>query len=140
MKITDEMMEQEGKSEIDVKEDPKKGLRDRVNLVLPDGLMIVLALVMVPIVVIPLFVDLPKSIDGFLKAADYTILGIFVIEYFLKAALARNIREHVLNPWHLLDLLVIVLPLFDLVQVFEGGLGRSSPLLRLLRKIGRAHV
>ena len=133
MKITDEMMGQEGKSEIDVKEDPKKGLRDRVNLILPDGLMVALALLMIPIVVIPLFVDLPQSIGGFLEAADYTILGIFVIEYFLKTALARNVREHVLNPWHLLDLLVIVLPLFDFLQVFGGGLGRSSPLLRLLR-------
>ena len=132
MKTTDEMMRQEGEPEADVKEDPKKGLRDRVNLILPDGLMIALALLMIPIVVIPLVVDLSGSADEFFRMADYIILGVFVVEYFSKAALAPDIRKHVLNPWHLLDLLVIVLPLFDLLQIFTG-LGRSSPLLRLLR-------
>jgi len=115
------------------KEDRKAVMRATVYLLLPDGLMIALAVLMVPIVVVPLVVDLPRSVGGFLRAADYIILAVFVIEYFLKAALARNVREHVLNPWHLLDLLVIVLPLFDFLQVFGGGLGRSSPLLRLLR-------
>jgi len=133
MDTPDLMTKQENRPDNDEAEDRKKELRDRVNLILPDGLMIVLALLMVPIVVVPLLVDLPQSIGGFLEAADYTILGVFVIEYFLKAVLARNIREHVLNPWHLLDLLVIVLPLFDFLRVFGGGLGRSSPLLRLLR-------
>ena len=95
--------------------------------------MIALAVLMVPIVVIPLVVDLPRSIGGFLRAADYTILGVFVIEYFLKTALARNVRKHVLNPWHLLDLLVILLPLSDFLPVVTEGFARSSPLLRLLR-------
>lgn len=113
--------------------DPKKGLRDKVNLVLPDGLMIVLALIMVPLVVVPLLIDLPESVAEALTFADYTILGIFVSEYLLKTALAKDIRRRVLNPWHLLDLLVIVLPLFDFLQVFVGGIGRSSPMLRLLR-------
>ncbi len=129
----DLMAKQGNNLETEEKEDRKARLRATVNLLLPDGLMIVLALLMIPIVVVPLLVDLSKSINGFLDVADYTILAVFVVEYFLKAALARNIREHVLNPWHLLDLLVIVLPLFDLLRVFGGGLGRSSPLLRLLR-------
>jgi Mg2+ and Co2+ transporter CorA len=101
--------------------------------VLPDGLMIILALFMIPIVIIPLLVVLPPNIEGFLRLLDYVIIGIFAIEYILKTALARNIIKHILNPWHILDLFIIVLPLFDLLQVFTFGLGRSSPLLRLLR-------
>ena len=133
MDAPDLMTKQGTQQENAEKEDRKARLRATIYLILPDGLMIVLALLMVPIVVVPLVVHLPGSVDSFLRVADYTILGVFVIEYFSKVAVARNIREHVLNPWHLLDLLVIVLPLFDFLQLFGGGLGRSSPLLRLLR-------
>ena len=114
-------------------QDPKKGLRDMVNLLLPDGVMIVLALLMVPSAILPFFIDLPGSIAETLGFADYTIVGVFVIEYFLKAALARDVRKHVMNPWHILDLIIVILPLFDFLQVLVAGLGRSSPILRLLR-------
>lgn len=133
MDTPDIMTKQENHLETDKKEDRKTRLRATVYLLLPDGLMIALAVLMVPIVVIPLVVDLSRSVGGFFEAADYTILGVFVIEYFLKAALARNVRKHVLNPWHLLDLLIILLPLFALLPVVTGGFARSSPLLRLLR-------
>ena len=133
MDTTDLMTEPGDHLASDKKEDRKAGLRGMVYLLLPDGLMIALAVLMVPIVVVPLVVDLPRSVGGFLRAADYTILGVFVVEYFLKAALARNVRKHVLNPWHLLDLLVILLPLSDLLPVVTEGFARSSPLLRLLR-------
>jgi Mg2+ and Co2+ transporter CorA len=113
-------------------EDPKKALREKINLVLPDSLMIALALVMIPIVVIPLFTDLSPSISQTFHMADYTIIAIFIIEYFLKMAVAPNILRFVVNPWRLLDLLVIVLPFFDLLQL-AGGFGRWSPMLRLLR-------
>ncbi len=133
MDNADLMTKQGDHLETDKKEDRKTRLRATVYLLLPDGLMIALALLMVPIVVIPLVVDLSRSVGGFLEAADYTILGVFVIEYFLKAALARNVRKHVLSPWHLLDLLIILLPLSALLPVVTGGFARSSPLLRLLR-------
>jgi Mg2+ and Co2+ transporter CorA len=113
-------------------EDPKKSLRERIDQVLPDSLMIALALVMLPIVVIPLFVHLPASMEKTFHSLDYTIIAIFVIEYFLKLAVAQNIVKFIFNPWRLLDLLVIVLPIFDLLQL-AGGFGRWSPILRLLR-------
>jgi Mg2+ and Co2+ transporter CorA len=115
-----------------IEEDPKKNLREKVNLLLPDGLMIVLAIIMVPIILVRLFMDLPEAVEVSLKFLDYSILAIFIIEYVSKAALAQNVRHHILNPWRLLDLLVIVLPFFDLLQ-FVGGFGRWSPILRLLR-------
>jgi Mg2+ and Co2+ transporter CorA len=113
--------------------DPKKEWREKVNLILPDELMIFLAFLMIPIVVIPLVFDLPASLDTSFNYADDVMLGVFVIEYFLKALLAKDIRKHVLNPWHLLDLLVVVLPVLDFLQLFVDGLGRTSPLLRLFR-------
>ena len=112
--------------------DPKADLRELVNRVLPDGLMIILAIIMVPVVIIPIFVDLSESVARTFSFADYTIIAIFVLEYFFKLIAAQDIRKHALNPWRLLDLLIIVLPLFDLLQLVDG-FGRWSPLLRLLR-------
>jgi Mg2+ and Co2+ transporter CorA len=115
-----------------IKEDPKKNLRDKVNLLLPDSLMIVLAIIMVPIILVRLLLDLPTSVADSMMFLDYTILAVFIVEYISKAALAQDIRRHVLNPWRVLDLLVILLPFFDLLQ-FVGGFARWSPILRLLR-------
>ena len=111
----------------------KAKLRGFVYRLLPDGLMIALALAMVPVVVLPLVFKLHPSATAFLQFVDYSIVATFAVEYVLKAALAENVRKHVLDPWHLLDLIVVVLPLFDLLQVFGAGFGRTSPLLRLLR-------
>jgi Mg2+ and Co2+ transporter CorA len=117
------------------KTDPRKNLREIVNQILPDSLMIVLALVMIPVVLVPLFFSLPASVATSLKSVDYIILAIFVIEYLSKLILAPNILKHFLNPWHLLDLFVIVVPLVSLLPMFSNKLARSSLILRLLRII-----
>jgi Mg2+ and Co2+ transporter CorA len=113
--------------------DPKKGARETVNLILPDTLMIVLAVLMAPLVLIPLFVDLPETIAATFNFMDFAILGVFIIEYLSKALLATNIIKHVFNPWHLLDLFVILVPLVGLVPAVSSRLAVSSPILRLLR-------
>jgi Mg2+ and Co2+ transporter CorA len=119
--------------ENDQKPDPKKAMRDWVNLILPDSLMIFLAVLLIPVVIVRLIIDVPAGWGLFLTYVDDTILGIFILEYVSKAILAKNIFKHIINPWHLLDLLVVLLPLIDLLQISIGGLGRSSPLLRLIR-------
>ncbi|MCX6013816.1 MAG: hypothetical protein NTV30_10560 [Chloroflexi bacterium] len=116
--------------------DRKKDLRETVNLILPDGLMIALAILMIPIVLIPVFVVLPETLNTSFRFADYCILGVFIIEYLFKAILARNILKHILNPWHLLDLFIILLPLVTLLPGISYRFSTSSPILRLLR-IGR---
>jgi Mg2+ and Co2+ transporter CorA len=118
---------------LEEKPDTKKNLRETVNLILPDSLMIVLAVLMAPLVLIPIFVDLPNSIATTFHFFDYTILGVFIVEYVSKTVLASNIIKHVLNPWHILDLLVILLPLIGFIPAVSGRLSVSSPLLRLLR-------
>lgn len=118
------------------KPDPKKELREKVNLILPDSLMIILALIMVPVVLIELLVaDLPDSISTSFNFIDYTILGIFIIEYLLKTILATNVLKHIINPWHLLDLLIIIVPSISLLPMFSIKFAISSLLLRLLRII-----
>jgi Mg2+ and Co2+ transporter CorA len=41
--------------------------------------------------------------------------------------------KHILNPWHLLDLVVIILPLIGMLPVFSARFGVSPLLLRLIR-------
>ena len=135
MKRTNEVTRQEGASDSGAKEDRKKELREIVDLVLPDGLMIALAFLMIPVAIIPVVMELSPGLVDFFDFADYTIIAVFVVEYLLKAALARDVKKHVLNPWHLLDLLIIVVPVVDFLHVSMQGLGRSSPLLRLLRVV-----
>ncbi|MFA5309917.1 MAG: CorA family divalent cation transporter [Dehalococcoidales bacterium] len=115
------------------KPDRKQSVRDMVNLILPDSLMIFLALIMVPVVLLPLLVDLPGSIDVSLNFIDYIILGIFIIEYLFKTVFARNVLKHIFNPWHLLDLLIIAVPLVNLLPMVSLKFGSSSLMLRLLR-------
>ncbi|MDV2480722.1 hypothetical protein F8E02_01615 [Methanoculleus sp. Wushi-C6] len=112
----------------------KARARDLVYLLLPDGLMIFLALVMAPIVVIPLLVPaLPQSVAGFLNMADTTIIAVFVLEYALKLGLAEDPASHFLDRWHLLDLAIIALPFLEVLPFAGSTLARSSPTLRLLR-------
>jgi Mg2+ and Co2+ transporter CorA len=121
-------------------DDPKKNIRETINLILPDSLMILLAIIMLPVVLIPLLFNLPDSIDTTFQFIDYTILGIFIIEYFSKLIFAPSILKHFLNPWHLLDLFVILVPFVGLLPFIPDAVGTSSPILRLLRIIRIAVV
>jgi Mg2+ and Co2+ transporter CorA len=113
--------------------DNKKRWHDLTYLLLPNGLMVFLAIVLVPVIVIPLFVDLSQSILNLFQFIDYSILGIYILEYVLKTVLSQNIVKHIFNPWHILDLFIILLPLAGLLPFTAAGLSKNSPLLRLLR-------
>jgi len=115
------------------KPDRKKRIREKVNLLLPDSLMIFLAVIMAPVVLVPIFVTLPASLDASFKVIDYTILGIFILEYVLKTVFARDVFKHIISPWHLLDLFIIVLPLVTLLPAFATEFGLTFPVLRLVR-------
>ncbi|PKL56731.1 MAG: hypothetical protein CVV35_03420 [Methanomicrobiales archaeon HGW-Methanomicrobiales-6] len=118
------------------RQERKADLRGLVYRILSDGLMIFLGLVMAPIVIIPLLLPaLPQPVVEFLNMADTTIIAIFVLEYVLKLALAEDPVSHFLDRWHLLDLVIITLPVLEVVPVAGSTLARSSPTLRLLRVV-----
>lgn len=124
-----------GKSILSEQQEKRENIRKLVILLLPDSLMLFLALVMVPVVLLPIFFNLPDSLLVLFRFVDYAILGIFIVEYLTKLVLARNIWRHFINPWHLLDLFIVVVPFIALFPVFHTNLRVSSPLLRLLRVI-----
>ncbi len=114
--------------------DPHQGARELVELVLTDGFMIFLALLMIPIVVLPMvFPDMPAEYSNFLEASDIVIIFFFIIEYFLKLYFSASRWKHFINGWHLLDLAIIVLPFLEIIPAIGLTIGLRSPLLRLVR-------
>jgi voltage-gated potassium channel len=91
-----------------------------------DGPMTVLALVMIPLIVMPLVVDLSPAVDRAFLAIDYLIWAVFAVEYAIKLYLAPNRRRFVLH--HIPDLIIVVVPMLRPLRIL-----RSVRLLRLLR-------
>jgi Mg2+ and Co2+ transporter CorA len=118
---------------VEQEEQTRDDLRNTVYRIFSDTLMIFLAVLLVPIVLLPLVVDLPEQVVDFLNIADTAIIGVFVIEYLVKLGLADDKVAHFLNRWHLLDLLIITLPLLEILPIQGAQLARTSPILRLLR-------
>ncbi|HMF32447.1 MAG TPA: CorA family divalent cation transporter [Candidatus Lokiarchaeia archaeon] len=130
------------------KVDPHQELRENVEKVLSDKFMVVLTILLVPVVLIPAFIDTTtininvlKSILQFFILCDVIIVSFFIVEYFAKLYLAENKIKHFWSPWHILDLAVILLSLAVYYEVLVSTLGilyLTSPsnwlrLARLLR-------
>jgi len=91
-----------------------------------DGPMTVLALVMIPLIVVPLVLDLSPATERAVLSIDYVLWAVFAAEYGIKLYLAPNRRRFVAH--HIPDLIVVVVPMLRPLRVL-----RSVRLLRLLR-------
>jgi voltage-gated potassium channel len=91
-----------------------------------DGPLTVLALAMIPLIVLPVVVDLSPAMEGAFLAVDYLIWAVFAAEYAIKLDLAPNRRRFVTT--HIPDLVVVLVPMLRPLRVL-----RSARLLRLLR-------
>jgi voltage-gated potassium channel len=87
--------------------------------------MLVLALAMIPLLVMPLVVDLSPGLDRALLAVDYLIWAAFAIEYAAKLYLAPD-RWRFAKA-NIPDLVIVVVPMLRPLRVL-----RSVRLLRLL--------
>ena len=88
--------------------------------------LLVLALAMIPLLVLPLLVELPSALEAAFLAADWFIWAVFAIEYVVRLALSRPKWAFVRREWA--DLLIVVLPFLRPLRVI-----RSARALRLLR-------
>jgi voltage-gated potassium channel len=91
-----------------------------------DGPLTVLALVMIPLIVLPLVMDLSPGTTAAFLAIDYLIWAVFAAEYAIKLYLAPNRRQFVVH--HIPDLIIVLVPMLRPLRVL-----RSVRLLRLLR-------
>jgi voltage-gated potassium channel len=81
---------------------------------------------MIPLIVLPLVVDLPPATESAFLAVDYLIWAIFAAEYAIKLFLAPNRRRFVAH--HIPDLIIVLVPMLRPLRVL-----RSARLLRLAR-------
>jgi voltage-gated potassium channel len=93
-----------------------------------DGPMMVLALAMIPLIVVPLVLDLSPATERALLSIDYALWAVFAAEYGIKLYLAPNRQRFVAH--HIPDLIIVVVPVLRPLRVL-----RSVRLLRLLRLV-----
>jgi hypothetical protein len=74
-----------------------------------DGPMMILALAMIPLIVVPLIMDLSPGMDHALVAIDYLIWAAFTIEYVVKLCLAPDRWRFVKA--NIPDLIIVVVPM-----------------------------
>lgn len=91
--------------------------------------LLVLALAMVPLLVLPLLVDLPSALETTLFAIDWLIWAAFAFEYVVRLVLTTSRWQFVRTEWA--SLLIIALPFLRPLRVV-----RSARAIRLLR-LGR---
>jgi hypothetical protein len=74
-----------------------------------DGPLTVLALVMIPLIVLPLVMDLSPGTESAVLAIDFLIWAVFAAEYAIKLYLAPNWRQFVAH--HIPDLIIVLVPM-----------------------------
>jgi Mg2+ and Co2+ transporter CorA len=115
------------------KKDPRETVREKVDNIFSDKFMIFLSLIIVPMILVPLLFQVDASVLSFLDICDWIIIVLFVTEYSTKLYSAQNRWKHFKEPWHLVDLVIILLPFVQYGFLFEMLSGSPSLLLRLLR-------
>ena len=108
-----------------------QNLQKPVYWLFNDDLMTVLAVILIPAIGLPMLFQLSTVMLGLLDLVNYFIIAMFIAEYFLKLYVADSRAAFVRNPWHVLDLIIIILALVDFIGFLS--VGRASPILRLLR-------
>lgn len=91
-----------------------------------------LALAALAAALVPLLFDVGAGAMAVLDVAEWVVVAAFAIEYLLRYATAPDRRRFFLDPWNLLDLVIVVAPLLSLLPQVSD-LARSSPVLRVLR-------
>ncbi|MEM2924931.1 MAG: CorA family divalent cation transporter [Methanocellales archaeon] len=107
-------------------------LKDPVYQLLSDHLMFILALLLIPATILPIFFNFSQFMLILFELTNYFIIAVFAIEYFAKLYVADSRIAYALNPWHILDLFIILLAVGDLLPFLPLG-WRAAPMLRLLR-------
>jgi voltage-gated potassium channel len=91
--------------------------------------MMILALAIIPLLVVPLLVDLPSGAETTLFAIDWMIWIAFVLEYGIRLYLAPNKRHFVSH--NIIDLVFVLIPFLRPLRVVRSA--RAFALLRATR-------
>src|SRR5688572_7157498 len=93
--------------------------------------LFVLAVAMIPLLVVPLLVELDGAVEGTVVVAQWLIWAAFAFEYVVRLALTPARWRFIRREWP--DLLIIVLPFLRPLRVVRSA--RALRVLRLLRLV-----
>jgi len=88
--------------------------------------LLVLALAIIPLLVVPLAIELSGTAEATLLAVDWTIWAVFAIELGIRTYLSERRLNYLLRHWY--DVLIVVLPFLRPLRIL-----RSTRALRLAR-------
>ncbi len=92
--------------------------------------LLILAVAIIPIIVVPMVVDLSAGALSALKAADWLIWAAFAVDYIVRLTIAPGKRHFLIH--HKIDLIVVAVPFAQPLRII-----RSVRVLRVFRA-GRA--
>lgn len=93
--------------------------------------LLILALVMVPLLVVPLVMELPSGVEATFLAVDWLIWAAFAFEYVVRLILTERRWHFVRREWP--SLLLILLPFLRPLRIVRSA--RALRLLRLARLV-----
>lgn len=99
--------------------------------------LLVLALFMLPLLLVPIVIELPSNFERSIVAIDWFIWAVFAFEYVVRLVLSPKRWRFVRRQWP--DLLIVVLPFLRPLRIVRSA--RAFRLLRLARLgavLGRA--
>lgn len=101
---------------------------------LNESVMGLLALLALALALLPGVFDVAPAAGRWLDLVEWAIIALFAAEYGANLALAPRKWAYIRDPWHVLDILIIVCPAIALLPQASDTF-RSSPVLRLLRLV-----
>ena len=110
----------------------KHKIMKSINSMLTDRVLGILAVFIVFLLIIDISVELSPSQMFFVHALDGVVILVFAISYLSRLSLAESKWDFVRSGWNILDLLIIMLPIFSLLPLITGFIV-YSPMLRLAR-------
>ena len=94
--------------------------------------LVILAIAMIPLLVVPLLIDLPGPVEAAFIALDWFIWAAFAFEYLVRLTLTTERWRFIKREWP--SLLLVVLPFLRPLRVVRSG--RALRILRLGRLVG----
>lgn len=94
--------------------------------------MLVLSLLLIPLVVLPVTVELPPRAERALEAVSWFVWAAFALELTVKTYLAERRLHYLLTHWY--DVLIVVVPFLRPLRLLRAG--RFLRLLAVARLLG----
>ncbi|MCX6690643.1 MAG: ion transporter, partial [Methanoregula sp.] len=110
-------------------------MRDLVDAVFCERVMGTLALLLIPILLLPDVVALPAVVISFLAIIDIAIWIFFILEYVCRLTVAVDRWAYVKSPWNILALIIIGVPAVALVIGMGYGVAQYFRVLRSMQAI-----